>query len=246
MAPAKAVGEESYNRHQSHYLWGGKPWDGRAASLRCIVSCTQLLNCCFSLQLAPFQHLQGTESVISIRLDTMVEKFKRWLINKNNTHMSNATHRTAIIIVRCCRFLSRFRERRRSRWVGGWVGGELSFDKNLIWCSPLKTNWIRCNAVWPGRSSSAMGSGVGARSAKWVWTDIFPMIDKYELEAKRQVYLWKQTGPYISPGITRISCINTGPFYCSQPPQVGKKALGLRGVSSSADKSAAISNWLQQ
>lgn len=36
-------------------------------------------------------------------------------------------------------------------------------------------------------------------------------MDKYELEAKRWVYLWKQTGPYISLGITEISCINTGP-----------------------------------
>lgn len=52
---------------------------------------------------------------------------------------------------------------------------------------------------------------VCVKSTNWISTDIFPSIDKYELEAKRWVYLWKQTGPYISLGITEISCINTGP-----------------------------------
>ena len=52
---------------------------------------------------------------------------------------------------------------------------------------------------------------VRVKSKIWICTDIFPSIDKYELEAKRWVYLWKQTGPYISLGITEISCINTGP-----------------------------------
>lgn len=49
----------------------------------------------------------------------------------------------------------------------------------------------------------------------WVSADIYP----YELKAKCWVYLWKQTGPYISPGITEISCINICSFCCSlQPP----------------------------
>lgn len=48
----------------------------------------------------------------------------------------------------------------------------------------------------------------------WLSADIFP----HELKAKCWVYLWKQTGPYISPGITEISCINTGSFCCSQQP----------------------------
>ena len=64
------------------------------------------------------------------------------------------------------------------------------------------------------RVNTSSGGERGEETEKvqaWIRADIFPSIDKYELEAKHWVYLWKQTGPYISLGITEISCINTDP-----------------------------------
>lgn len=99
-------------------------------------------------------------------------------------------------------------------WRRDDVGG--GCDINSKERIALKSNFIEISftGVKGSPKSQTLQRSRCLRRTYWVSADIFP----YELEAKCWVYLWKQTGPYISLGITEISCINTGSFCCSQEP----------------------------
>lgn len=92
-----------------------------------------------------------------------------------------------------------------------WRRDDVSGVCNTIWKEriALKSNFIEISVtgIKGSPKSQTLQRTRCLTRTYWVSADIFP----YELEAKCWVYLWKQTGPYISLGITEISCINTAP-----------------------------------